>query len=718
MSKIQVGAKVRVVSGGRYLGKEGIVKSVLMDSAIITGSFPRSRNKIEQEFLTSHLNVLELPAGVVEMTAGANIAQGQAVYANPNGHAVPSGGQHTRSTPLPTKADDAELAALEGDDRADPISAGPGVVSAAAQSLPASTAAAPHLNASSTDVTTPPPAGSLNARLAVRAAEQVVRNADTSPHLIVKALAGCGKSTSMIQGVRHMKDDWKCKCGGKAGFDKVTLAPKCRWCSNGTGNVRHLVPSDQQRAIWDAMALSPKTATICMVAFNRVIAKELEERVPEGVKASTMHSLGFSTVLKNYGRVGVNEHRCRNIILELAGRYPDDLRRSEDDLMRRNRLLIKATEELVGMCKMNMVDPEDQETIISIASYYEIEGVNAEVLELVPRVVQRALDVRRDMTVDYNDQIWLPAVQNLTFVQYDVLIGDETQDWNKCQQTLAKKAGRRIIMVGDRNQSIYAWMGADANSMDRMEQELSASDRGCIILPLTQTRRCGKTIVEECRKIVPEFEAHESNPEGLISHALYPSKEVPVEKSFMASVKDGDMILCRCNAPLVSTCFRFLKIGRKAQIQGRNIGQGLISTIKKLNASSIQDLSGKLDDWSNREIAKERAKQNPNENKIINITDRVDCLRMFMQDQPTVQAVIGRIEAIFTDNKDNPGIKLSSIHRAKGTEADRVFLLQLKGASVPHPMAKSDWAKEGERCCLYVALSRAIHELTYVTGGD
>jgi hypothetical protein len=44
-----------------------------------------------------------------------------------------------------------------------------------------------------------------------------------------------------------------------------------------------------------------------------------------------------------------------------------------------------------------------------------------------------------------------------------------------------------------------------------------------------------------------------------------------------------------------------------------------------------------------------------------------------------------------------------------------VFLLQLRGASVPHPMAKSAWEREQEQNLLYVAITRAIKELVYVT---
>jgi DNA helicase-2/ATP-dependent DNA helicase PcrA len=69
---------------------------------------------------------------------------------------------------------------------------------------------------------------------------------------------------------------------------------------------------------------------------------------------------------------------------------------------------------------------------------------------------------------------------------------------------------------------------------------------------------------------------------------------------------------------------------------------------------------------------------------------------------------------VFTDDKSIEGIRLSSIHKAKGLEANRVVLLQLPGASIPHSAAKTDWQKQQERNLLYVAITRAITTLTYV----
>lgn len=174
------------------------------------------------------------------------------------------------------------------------------------------------------------------------------------------------------------------------------------------------------------------------------------------------------------------------------------------------------------------------------------------------------------------------------------------------------------------------------------------------------------------------------------------------------------MILCRCTAPLVSECFRFIKAGRKANIQGRNVGQGLVSMVVKSKTTSVAELVGWLDDWLNRESAKENARRFPSEAKLIALQDRHDCLLAFAEGAGNVAEVMAKIDSVFTDDKNAHGIRLSSIHKAKGLEASRVFLLQPDKAKVPHPMAKTPWQAEQEMNLKYVAITRAIDEFVYV----
>lgn len=542
--------------------------------------------------------------------------------------------------------------------------------------------------------------------------KKAIHTEDTAPHIIVTARAGTGKTTTLVEGLKELM---------------------------GIGSA--LTPSPQQRAVWDAICLSKgKAKTVGFVAFNKSIAEELQRRVPAGCDAMTMHSMGFRAINKSFRRLQVSSYRVQDFIGQVL---EVDIR----EFRRERFMLVKAVESLVGLCKMNLVDGSP-ESLESLVSHYEIEVEPkdfSQVYELVPKILELCRTPDIDGRIDYDDMIWLPVVLGLSLPKYDLLLVDEAQDLNRCQQALAKVAGKRLILCGDPKQAIYGFAGADSESMDRMYDELSQvekivddrggdgpggayivkSGRGCIQLPLTVTRRCGKAIVREANKIVPDFEAFETNPEGFVTQMRYQGSSnthpdgSPTERVYSDFAQDGDMVLCRVNAPLVSQCFRFLKTGRKATIVGRDIGQGLISLIKKLSKkegfNEIPTFIASLTDWSVKESAKEQAKRNPNESRIIAIQDRVACLLAFTEGCETLAEVIRKIESIFTDRKDEPGIRLSSIHKAKGLEAKRVFLLQPKGATVPHPMAKTAWQKEQEYNLLYVAITRAIEELVYVS---
>jgi DNA helicase II / ATP-dependent DNA helicase PcrA len=276
--------------------------------------------------------------------------------------------------------------------------------------------------------------------------------------------------------------------------------------------------------VWDCMRLSaaapgaPPPAA-CFAAFNRSIANELKARVPAGCEAMTNHGLGLRAVRAAFrltgANGGVNEYRVRDVIGEVLGYDPREVYRLFP-------AVVRAVETLVGLCKMNLLDGTPEE-LDHLVSFYEVDlnGGRPQVYDLVPKVLERCKDVQKDGCVDYDDMIWLPVVLGLPVRKYDVLLVDEAQDLNRCQQALAKMAGRRLILCGDPRQAIYGFAGADAESMPRMRQELGVTPRGCVRLPLTVTRRCGRAIVEEARKIVPDFEAHEGNPEGRVLRARF-----------------------------------------------------------------------------------------------------------------------------------------------------------------------------------------------------
>jgi DNA helicase-2/ATP-dependent DNA helicase PcrA len=540
---------------------------------------------------------------------------------------------------------------------------------------------------------------------------------DTAPHLIIIARAGTGKTTTLIEGVKQLR-----------------------------GIPSELTPSPQQAAVWESIKLSLSCCnSICMAAFNKGIATRLQELMPPGCQASTLHSLGFRSLGRAFGgKLNMEEYRVANLIAEL-------LERPLKEIRNRDPILLSATDQLVALCKQNLVggfgdflDVDWVNELWELADHYEVEleGYAPTVFKLVPQVLSRcASDFNSDRKLDYNDMIWLPLVLDVPIFRNDVLLVDEAQDLNRAQQQLALKAGRRLILCGDPKQAIYGFAGADADSIPRMTRLLGETSRGVTTLPLTVTRRCGHAIVEEARKLVPDFEAWHTNPAGKITYAKFdgPTKcteckgfghtyDVECEAcsgrgvvrikteggGYRSGVKYGDFVVCRTSAPLISQCMRFLSEGKKAKVQGRNVGEGLLKLIDKLDASTVAELIESLHAWYDREVEKVNAHKNPSEAKLIALEDRRDCILLFCEEAKSVAEVIGKISKIFTD-EEGEGVRLSTIHRVKGLEAKRVFFLQPPGAGVPHPAARSSWQIAQEYNLKYVAITRAIEELIYVS---
>lgn len=551
------------------------------------------------------------------------------------------------------------------------------------------------------------------------------------PHLMITARAGSAKTTSLVQGIRQLK-----------GLDPCKLHTKDPQ-SHRTYMVR-ISPSPQQQAIWDSISQSKSDSSVCMVAFNKSIATELQERVPSGVDAMTLHSMGYKAINRAFGYCRVESNRVHRIIEEILETPIDILRRNSWEVL-------AATEELVKLVKMNLVpldiedpnDPYEREAVDRVlqdlVDYYEIdfspkedrsyrryrdgnghtdteavmERTRRQVFDLVPKVVERCKEVARDKCVNFDDMVWIPVALGLPVFHYDVLCVDEAQDLNRCQQALCRMAGRRLVFCGDPKQAIYGFAGADCDSMPRLKEELGRTPQGCLELPLTYTRRCGKAIVREAQKYVPDFGYFEENPEGLVERLTYAPGD---NDGYIRLVQDGDFVLCRVNAPLVAEFFRFVVAGRRVRILGRDLGGNLIRLVRRLRARDMIHLTQRLDEWLVQEEARERAKKFPSESRIIALHDKAGCIKVFMQHTDTVDGLITRMEQVFTDDRSSPGIRLSSIHKSKGLEARRVFLLAPKGASIPHPMARTPWAREQEVNIIYIAVTRAMEAFYYVIG--
>lgn len=116
--------------------------------------------------------------------------------------------------------------------------------------------------------------------------------------------------------------------------------------------------------------------------------------------------------------------------------------------------------------------------------------------------------------IDFDDMLYLPLLWKCRLWQDDYVFVDEAQDTNPVRRAIAKlklKPGGRLIAVGDPKQAIYGFTGASADAMDLIAKEFS-----CIELPLTVSYRCPKAVAEKVRALVPYFETPPMAKEGSV----------------------------------------------------------------------------------------------------------------------------------------------------------------------------------------------------------
>jgi len=490
----------------------------------------------------------------------------------------------------------------------------------------------------------------------------------TAPHIIVEALAGTGKTFTVLEGVRHLLG---CPTPGVKG-------------------------TDQQEAIWKAMRAGTKPETVIFAAFNKSIALELQSKVPAGVQAKTLNSHGYGILKRSGLKARFEENKTCWLLEDLLGMDIREIRKTYKGW-------VDPLCNLVRLCKVNLVEftgQNDEAVLETICTQYGIdieEGHWDRTVCMVPRLLA-ASKQRTDMC-DFADQLWLPTVLNLNWPKADLLVVDERQDSNRAQQELAIRSARRLVLCGDEHQAIYGFAGADLDACRRMNERLSASAIGCQIFPLTLTRRCCKAVVREAQALVPTLEALPEAEEGEVVRTA----EDGAGLNLLKAVTPNDMVICRTNAPLVSYAMKLLRERRKAVIQGREIGKGLLNTLQELRAESVPELIGKLDDYFQAKIERLQRRKYSTEAQVMALTDTVECLRAFCDGAGTVRDVETAIEALFSDERN--GTLFSSIHRAKGLEENRVFFIHEDNC--PHPMARTDHAKAQEWNLRYVGITRA-----------
>jgi len=473
---------------------------------------------------------------------------------------------------------------------------------------------------------------------------------------------------------------------------------------------------ERKRAVVRARAGTGKTTTIIeglshaperkmlLCAFNKRIADELSRKLStDRAEAKTLHGVGFTYVRRNWENARVDGSRGKRLALEACGGS------SSPDAM------VAMVAKLAGLVKEMVPYASKVDEVLEVAEAmdclpdedWEDDGWTA---SRVAKCALRAMEAasRKDGTVDFSDMLWLPLRHNWARGKWDLVVVDECQDMNAAQIELALKSvtkGGRVIVVGDDRQAIYGFRGADSGSLDRLKATMGAEE-----LPLTVTYRCPQVVVAEAQRLVPDYTAAATAPTGVV-------ESLPLEK-LAESAKPGDFVLSRKNAPLVRVCLSILRAGTRAKVEGRDVGKGLVALVKKLKPKSLPNFLAKLEAWEEKEKARaSKLKKERAEAKRAEVEDQAETLRTLAEGLSGVPELEARIEHLFADDAAGNAslVVCSSIHRSKGLEAPRVFVLRSTLVrkdkdGKPKPQAPEEANIE------YVAITRAQECLTWVEG--
>jgi superfamily I DNA/RNA helicase len=422
----------------------------------------------------------------------------------------------------------------------------------------------------------------------------------------------------------------------------------------------------------------PPSSKILVVAFNKHIQVELKDKLPFNAEALTLHSLGLRAIKSKFKSVTINESKTFELIKKVVGDKDYDL--------------ISNIKKTVSLAKALIADT--QRKIQQLVEDYEIETFPLNQDDFVEKVIETLhLCKAHTVEVDFDDMIYFPFVYNLKVGKYDYVFVDEMQDLNYSQllMILSLKTSNpetRFIVFLDDRQALYSFRGADYSTVDDLIKKLEPKK-----LPLPISYRCPQVAIKLAQQIVPDIEFHESNKTGTVHHI----------KGFqlMSHLKKGDVVISRTNAPLVKYCLEAISKGVAAKILGKETIPALAALIKKSKAKTIPKLEEYIKSWQKKETDKLIKQDRSPEN----VQDKALCILSLTQTVKTITELKNKIKSLFDDVVKNDFILFASVHKYKGKENDRVFMLN----------DTFNRRNQEEQNILYVAYTRTKNELFIVS---
>ena len=269
----------------------------------------------------------------------------------------------------------------------------------------------------------------------------------------------------------------------------------------GAGSGKTRVLTTKVAYLLEEKDISP--SNILAITFTNKAAKEMKERIfsligRQGflVQISTFHSFGLKLLKENYDLLGYDSNFT---ILD-----------SDDSLT----VIKKIMKELdIDSNKYNYRGirasiSDNKNEMVSVKEYEKF--VYTEYDEIVYKVYNEyEKSLKRSNAIDFDDLLLLPiklfnehpSILQKYQEQYKYVFIDEYQDTNKPQYLLSKMISakyKNITVVGDNDQAIFTWRGADYKNILNFEKDYPDSK----VVILDENYRSTKNILKAANNVI------------------------------------------------------------------------------------------------------------------------------------------------------------------------------------------------------------------------
>lgn len=470
-----------------------------------------------------------------------------------------------------------------------------------------------------------------------------------------------------------------------------------------------LHPTPEQEAIYDAeastksnlmvnaLAGTGKTTTIevlqartrtkpmLYLVFGAKNAKDAEPRMLNSTSVRTFNSLGHGIWARYRAKpLTLNPKKTQAILREMIDEVSKTSKAEAQEIWASYWQVVDgvARAKALGYIPEGKY-PGAKRLIEQSAFHRSLEETPDDLTsDLIDAVLFRSIQTSYAGTIDFNDQIYMPALFGGTYPKFPLVAVDEYQDLNPTNHALlGRLVTGRLIGVGDPWQNIYGFRGAKAGGMSEAVKTYSMKS-----LDLSVSFRCPSAIVLNARWRVPHFKY--SREGGSV---------VRLDRLALDSVPGNCVFLCRNNAPLFALAFRLLIAGHGVNVSGSDVGPKLVGIMKKLGHQDMSkgQLLSAIDGWEDDKLSREST----------TASDMAACMRVFAEHGASLSGAVTYAEHLFAQSGT---IKLMTGHKAKGLEFDTVYLLD------PHLLKEN----EQDRNLQYVMETRSKDKLFYIASAD